>query len=211
MPRTHYTQFLEQVLTPSRLTHCLGVMQVMDDLAEVYDLDREQALTAGLLHDAAKDLSPAQQQQMIAEAGIEIETPCEQDYNLYLHGPVGAYFVSRELGVDDQVILDAIHMHTFVGKGPSFHAPLLWCLRFADLLEPNRNWGDVPQLRQGRARLKQTVYAGRLQEGAVLHTGWLMQMFEAKGFPIHPNIRTTYQEFSRQLNLDDTFLDQRPL
>ncbi len=69
----------------------------------------------------------------------------------------------------------------------------------------------VMQVMQDRARLKQTVYAGRLQEGAVLHTGWLMQMFEAKGFPIHPNIRTTYQEFSRQLNLDDTFLDQRPL
>lgn len=35
---TRYTQFLEQHLTPSRYQHSLGIMQVMADLAEIYDL-----------------------------------------------------------------------------------------------------------------------------------------------------------------------------
>jgi HD superfamily phosphohydrolase YqeK len=35
-------------------------MQVMSELAEIYALDRTQALVAGLLHDAAKDLSAAE-------------------------------------------------------------------------------------------------------------------------------------------------------
>ena len=54
-----YRPFLEQVLTPMRLRHSLGVMQVMGELAGVYGLDRDTALAAGLLHDAAKDLDEA--------------------------------------------------------------------------------------------------------------------------------------------------------
>ena len=50
---------LEAALTPARLRHSLGVMQVMGELASVYGLDREQAMTAGLLHDAAIVYSPS--------------------------------------------------------------------------------------------------------------------------------------------------------
>ena len=38
-----YTPFLEQVLTPSRLQHSLGVMQVMQELTPIYALDPEKA------------------------------------------------------------------------------------------------------------------------------------------------------------------------
>jgi hypothetical protein len=53
--------FLERLLTRSRLQHSLGVMEVMADLAAIYGLDREPAVTAGLLHDAARDLAPKAQ------------------------------------------------------------------------------------------------------------------------------------------------------
>ena len=56
-----YLPFLELNLTPARLRHSIGVMHVMTELAEIYSLDLAQAQTAGLLHDAAKDLEPEQQ------------------------------------------------------------------------------------------------------------------------------------------------------
>jgi predicted HD superfamily hydrolase involved in NAD metabolism len=114
-----YLPFLEQVLTPKRLQHSLGVMQVMSELAGVYDLDQDTALAAGLLHDAAKDLDEARYMTLVEEAGIEMRCPCEADYNDYLHGPVGAYFVYQELGIVDRPILDAIATHTYYG-GPNF-------------------------------------------------------------------------------------------
>lgn len=201
-----YLPFLEQVLTPRRLRHSLGVMQVMGELADIYALDREKALDAGLLHDAGKDLSPDQIEEILAEAEIEISSESERDYILYLHGPVGAYFVRRELGVTDPVILDAIYMHTFHGSGKNFNSPLVWCLRFSDLLEPNRNWSSIRWLRDNITRLRETVYAGYMAEAAFLHSGWLIKWFDEEEMPVHPNMRKVYQELSQQLNLDDTYL-----
>jgi predicted HD superfamily hydrolase involved in NAD metabolism len=136
-----YLVFLESVLTPERLQHSLGVKYVMQELAGIYSLDAEQAELAGLLHDAAKDMESSRQMALAEEAGVDIRHPCEW-HPFYLHGPVGAYVVSRQLGVGDPTVLMAIAMHTWCGEGGGgLDFPLLWCLRFADLLEPTRAIG----------------------------------------------------------------------
>jgi predicted HD superfamily hydrolase involved in NAD metabolism len=192
-----YKTFLEQVLTPGRLLHSLGVMQVMAELTPIYSLDPEKALLAGLLHDAAKDLPPEQVQQIVDEAGIQISEPSEQNYTLYLHGPVGAYFIYKALGITDEIILDAIRLHTYFGKiGPAFNSPLVWCLRFSDILEPYRNWEDARPLREGTPRLRQLVYSGQWIEAAFLHLDMVITNFEESGMPVHSNMRRIRQEFS---------------
>lgn len=40
-----YQSFLAGVLTPTRLRHSTGMMQVMGELADVYQLDRGVAMT----------------------------------------------------------------------------------------------------------------------------------------------------------------------
>jgi predicted HD superfamily hydrolase involved in NAD metabolism len=191
-----YHSFLERVLTPPRLRHSLGVMHVMEELADVYGLDREKAQEAGLLHDAGKDLTSEQQVQLIKEGGIEIHYPEETDYTLYMHGPVGAYFVRKELGVSDTLILDAIAMHTFCGSGMHWDDPLVWCLRFSDLLEPNRNWSSVSWLRQEVPNLRVLAYSGQMAKAARLQTGMLIEWFDTVGYPVHPHMRRAYREFS---------------
>jgi len=170
MPSAHYMSFIEQVNTPARFRHSLGVMKVMGELAEVYGLDRERAETTGILHDAAKDLSPAQQQQIIHDWEIEVRYPCETDYNFFLHGPVGAAFVQQELGIKDGLVLDAITNHTYCGNGDNFNHPLCWCLRIADMVEPGRNWTQWSWFDTGIASLKEVAYARRLEEAAFLQT-----------------------------------------
>jgi predicted HD superfamily hydrolase involved in NAD metabolism len=202
-----YQPTLEQMLTPRRLRHSLGVMQVMGDLAEVYQIEPELALTAGLLHDAAKDLSLEARLQLMQETGYKAAFPEEWDYNLYLHGPLGALLVRKQFGLDDQQLLDAIHMHTFCGDGEQFHSSLVWCLRFSDLLEPNRKWSNVRWLREGSPRLRRLAFAGRLEEAALLHSGWLVQWFESAGYPLHPNIRRSYDYFSARLGLDAQYME----
>jgi predicted HD superfamily hydrolase involved in NAD metabolism len=205
-----YTRFLTQVLTPHRLTHSFGVMQVMEELAEVYALDPEKAVIAGLLHDAGKDLPPEQWRLLIAESGLEIEGLDPINYSLYFHGPVGAYYVHKELGISDALILDAIHMHSFFAVGENFYSPFAWCLRFADVLEPNRSlsdsrWNEESRFfAEGRQRLREAVFAGKLTEAAWLQTDWFIKMFEEKGFPIHPNVRRTHQELTEYLNVNDS-------
>jgi predicted HD superfamily hydrolase involved in NAD metabolism len=200
-----YLSFLDQVLTPRRFQHSLGVMQVMEELSKVYALDRDRAVLIGLLHDAAKDLAPAQQMALVKEGGIELRHACESDWGHYLHGPAGAYFIHKQLGVTDALILDAITMHTYYGDGKNFNAPISWCLRFSDILEPNRDWRDVRLLRRGVSKLREIVYAGRLDEGALLQTGWLIEWFEEDGKPVHPNMERVYQELSAKLEVPSDF------
>lgn len=201
-----YSPFLERVMTPKRLVHSLGVMGVMGELAEVYQLDPVAALTAGILHDAAKDLSPAQQTDILQRSNIEIRHECEWDYLHYLHGPIGAFFVEQELGLTDPLILAAITTHTYCGNASLFDAPLCWCLRIADLLEPGRDWSRVRWLRHGVTRLREAAYAGRLAEAAFLQTGWLIKWYSETDVSVHPNMVRVYRELSATLNVDDSFL-----
>jgi predicted HD superfamily hydrolase involved in NAD metabolism len=201
---SHYIPFLEGVLTPDRLKHSLGVMQVMEELAKIYGLDEERALTAGLLHDAAKDLSTYQIEKILLEAHIEFRDPCEHDYTLYLHGPVGAHYVYKELGVTDCLILDAIYRHTWVGEIDAFEPPLVWCLRFSDILEPNRNWdGAARKIQEGEPRLRDYVFAGKLEEAAFIQTEMVMGFFKDTGKPVHPNYYRVHQDLSIRLKKGD--------
>lgn len=198
--------YLGRELTPRRLQHSLGVMQVMGELAKVYGLDQEKALTAGLLHDAAKDLEPTRQIELVEEANIEIRCECDSNFHYYLHGPVSAYIVGKELGINDPAILDAIAFHTYYGYGPNFNDPICWCLRVSDILEPTRDWSKVKWLCDNVDRLADAVYSGHLAEGAFLQTGWLIKWFTEEGMPIHPNMERAYRELSNHLGLDDTHL-----
>jgi HD superfamily phosphohydrolase YqeK len=163
----------------------------------------------GLLHDAAKDLAPAQQTTLVRESGIELRHACESNWGLYLHGPAGAYLIRKQLGISEPLILDAIAMHTYCGGGKHFDAPINWCLRLSDILEPNRDWSDVRLLRRGVRKLREVVYAGRLDEGALLQTGWLIEWYEEEGKPVHPNMERVYHELSAKLEVpSDFFYDE---
>ena len=194
-----YLPFLKRVLTPTRLLHSMGVMQVMGELAKIYGLDEKRALTTGLLHDAAKDLPAERVQKIVAEARIKASDPCERDYVLYQHGPVGAYFVMKELGVTDLLILDAIYRHTWMGEHDPMYSPLVWCLRFADILEPNRRWDDAARkIREGEPRLRKAVFAGKLKEAAFYQTDMLIQFFNETGKPVHSNYYQAYRELLKE-------------
>jgi len=204
LPEHPYLPFLQSVLTPARLRHSIGVMQVMTDLAPIYDLDTEIAQTTGLLHDAGKDLPPEQIKALLKEGDIPIQHDCDSHYVLYLHGPVGATLVQQALGIEDAEILGAIRTHTFYGDGPYFDSGLTWCLRFADILEPNRDWSHEPILFDCAAGLREYATNGQMAAGKYLQADSLIRWFEAKGFPVHPNLRRVKNEYHKEVK------DNRP-
>ena len=170
-------------------THCVWVGAFLERLVH-----NEAWTIAGLLHDAAKDLTEAQIEQIVREESIPLPAPEDRDYVHYLHGPVGAAYIRRELGISDPRVLDAVGMHTYAGQGQGLSAPLTWLVRFADILEPNRDWSAVPWLVDGAPRLRALAYAGQLEAAALLQTGLLIDWFSATGHPVHPNMRVLYRE-----------------
>ena len=195
-----YLGFLENILSPVRLQHSVGVMQVMKELSPIYCLDPEQAMTTGLLHDAAKDLRHEQQLALAEEAKLEFRDPCER-LPIYLHAPVGAYLVAKELKVTDQRVLDAIAAHSFSDGLSDINAPLSQCLRFADLLAPISEW-------KGMNKFKSVVYSGNAEESHLLQCGWLMEFFQENQTPVHPNVFRDYQTLSKKLGVSESFFER---
>jgi len=174
-----YLTYLTKHLTPARLEHSQGVMRVMEMLAPLYGLDPTAAHIAGLVHDAGKELSL---EKMISIAGL-IQFPLDEPVNrhpLYLHGPCSAYVAQHELGISDPLVLEAIFRHTYVGNGLAQSPVFCWCLRFADMLEPGRDWHKL------RNRLKPLVFAGRMGEAAHMLMDWLLPFLESMDIVPHP-------------------------
>lgn len=192
--------YLATKLSQHRLQHSIGVMETMAKLADVYELDKEKALQAGLLHDIAKELKPAAYERIVEEARIEIRCEEDKNYHLYLHGPVGAYVAEKELQIKDPVILAAIETHTFYGVyNEAFNTSLHWCLHFSDIIEPNRQWQNIRWLDTNGERLKKLIYSGNLDESAFLFTSGIIKWFTEAKMQIHPNIRRANAALAKKL------------
>ncbi len=137
-------QELKQRLEPARYQHSLGVAEAAVRLAERFGVDRNKAELAGLLHDCAREFP---QENLIDEAyrrGITV-SPIEQVIPFMLHAPIGASRAKELYGVADREILEAISRHTVGGKGMSVLDKIVY---FADMIEENRDYPGVEELRQ---------------------------------------------------------------
>lgn len=184
-----YIAIAEGQLTPQRFKHSLGVMQVMGELAAIYNLNETAALTAGILHDIAKEFTTDELMKLASENNIELRTEYDK-IPLFLHGPVGACYIGQKLGMMDPMILDAISRHSYFGDEVALSPSFCWCLRFADMLEPTRDWDEF------KSQLKPFVYSGELGEAAYLLMRWIIPFHESASLSVHPNMHRVFRKLS---------------
>ena len=165
---------LEKSLKPSRYQHSLGVAETAVFLAQRFGVNEEQAKVAGLLHDCARefrneDLITEAEKRLIVVGDIERQMP------LLLHAYVGSRLVTEKYGVSDHAIEQAIWRHTVGGAKMTKLDKIIW---FADMIEPNRDYPGVEELRSlaKTAALDDMVLAGLtqsitfvLQKGGLIH------------------------------------------
>lgn len=195
-----YLPLLENRLTPPRLKHSLDVMKVMIEITPIYSLDGRQAMIAGLLHDIARDMGSEHQQEMAERTGIERKYPCE-NHPVYLHALVGAHLVRTETDITDKSVIDAIAFHQHAGNGGNCDTPLSQCLRFADILAPIQEW-------KGMKKFKSVVYTGRMEEAALLSSGWSIEYLRKHNVPIHPNLAKKYETLVEKLKVNSAFFER---
>jgi len=141
--REKIRRLIRDRLRPERYLHSLGVSEVAGELAQIHGADREKAEVAGLVHDIARDLPPAQLLKMASEFGIMVSAVEEMEPEL-LHSRVGAGIAESELDISDPGILQAIRFHTTGHPGMSTLDKILY---LADLIEPGRDFPAVERLR----------------------------------------------------------------
>jgi predicted HD superfamily hydrolase involved in NAD metabolism len=191
-----YEGYLKTKLTPQRFEHSMGVMNTMEELSVVYNLNRDQAMLAGLLHDAAKELPPSEWMRLVSQDEELLRDSQLYDYHRYLHGPVGTIMIQGDLQIVDEEVCGAVATHGYYGPWEAFNRPLSWCLRMSDILEPGRNWRDNRWLKDLVTPLRQATYGGQLTEAALLITQRLIAWYETEGVAVHPNIRRVANSLS---------------
>ena len=181
-----YKQMREQLksrLKPSRFLHSVGVAETAAFLGERFQLDIEQCRVAGLLHDCARQYSDKQLQAEADRRGISYGE-VDKAMPLLLHAYIGASLVKEDYGVTDQAICQAIFRHTVGGAGMTELDKVIY---FADMIEPNRDYPQVEELRRlsRLASLDEMFFAGLVQS---------LNFVLKKGSLVHPDTVTAYNE-----------------
>lgn len=146
--------FLQEVLPKKRYQHSLGVEETAVALAERYGANVEQARLAGLLHDCAKSYDNEATLEAALRYGMKLDAVYAASPQL-LHGAAGAYRAREELGIEDEAVLHAICYHTI----PDVQMGLLDKIVFiADMMEPNRNYPGVEDLREAASHSLEEAY-----------------------------------------------------
>ena len=101
---------LKENLTEYRYIHSLGVMEMAEELAKVYNVDVESARIAGLLHDIAKEMTKEESLEYVEKNNIAIDEVEKINVSL-LHGKIGAHIAKTLYDVSEQ-IQKAIEYHT---------------------------------------------------------------------------------------------------
>jgi predicted HD superfamily hydrolase involved in NAD metabolism len=171
--------FARSRLSNGRYEHTLRVAVTAEDLALAHDLDANRARLAALLHDAARETGPEGFLELADKWRLQVGDPERQSPKL-LHGPVAAELARRELGIEDEEVLEAIRSHT---TGRPGMGPLALVLYVADKIEPARDYTSVGRLR--------TLARENLYQAAEEALRRAITNNEARGKTTHPASRKT--------------------
>jgi len=140
--------FARERLSQKRYDHTVRVADTAESLARKHGLDPDRTRLAALLHDAAREREPEEFIGLAEQWNLHIGEP-ERESPKLLHGPVAAELGRRELGVEDEEVLEAIRVHTV---GEAGMGPLALALYVADKIEPARDYPSVGRIRDLAAR-----------------------------------------------------------
>lgn len=173
---------VQQVVSPKRWRHILGVEESAIALAKRYDVDVIKASTAALVHDYAKEFPDQAFKDAIVTYGLDPELLSWN--NEIWHGIVGAELIRRDLSIEDESILEAVRLHTTGGKDMSLLAQVLYV---ADYIEPNRDFPGVEEAR--------TLAFDNLQAAVAYETRQTLSFLIKKQVPIYPKTIETYNNW----------------
>lgn len=159
--------YLETNLMEKRYIHTLGVAETAKKLAKLNGISEEKAEIAGLAHDIAKNISKEKMKEIIKENNIVLSKIEEVSANLW-HSIIAPIEAKSRFKIEDEEILDSIRWHTTGKENMSILTKIIY---IADMIEPNRNFEGVEELRKVTfENLDRGVFSGLTSSIKVLLT-----------------------------------------
>ena len=181
-----YLEFLSNQIDEKKLRHSIATAKQAVELAKIYGQDENKAYIAGLLHDVAKGKCRYGLEKTALEYCVDIDE-FELSNPELIHGKLGAKMVEKELGIDDEDILNAICWHTTGRENMSMLEKIVY---IADLTEPGRNFDNIDKLRE-LARID-------IDSAMIMSLKGVMDFVKSKGFTLHPNSEKAYKLLTKE-------------
>lgn len=125
---------VKRKLSDKRYMHTIGVTYTAASLAMKYECDLNHVMTAGLLHDCAKNMTADDMISYCNKNKIELSDTEKINPEL-LHAKVGSVLADKKYGIKDEEILSAIRFHTTGKPDMSMMEKIIYV---ADFIEPGR-------------------------------------------------------------------------
>ncbi len=135
-------EIIKRSVSEGRYLHILRVADTARKLAEFWKLDPDTAYLAGVIHDAAKRLSPDD----LRQSGMVLDDYLDDVFAAYpkvWHALVSDQYAKVRFGIDDGLVLDAAKWHT---TGKASMLPLAQVVFIADYIEPRREVAPRPYI-----------------------------------------------------------------
>ena len=133
MSTDYIYNWLRQRLNPEKYLHSVGAEHAARELAQMFGSDPEQAACAALIHDNAKDIQYEKALELVKENDFNIEDEIKSNKKI-IHAYLGAFIAQKELGINDEEILNAVKYHTTGRAGMSLLEKIVF---LADKIEAN--------------------------------------------------------------------------
>ena len=152
-----YKKIIKPMMSDKRYNHCVNVAKEAVHLAKKYGADEEKAAIAGMLHDITKEMDKEEQLQIILDSGIILDNVQKSAPKLW-HGLTGSLYIKKNLGIDDEDILNAIRYHTTGRAGMSLLEKIIFV---ADFTSEERTYKGVETMRKkSRKSLEEAMIFG---------------------------------------------------
>ena len=182
-------EIVKSKMSLKRFTHTLGVVEMSEKLAKIYNADIEKCKVAALLHDICKEMDMEYIKNICKNKFINELSEEDLENNEILHGFAGAYYVKNELGINDKEILNAIKYHTVGAKDMTLLEKIVY---IADAIEYGRNYPSVVEIREETFK--------NLDKGILMEIEHKEEYIESIGKKSHTNTDELKKEILKELN-----------
>lgn len=183
LSREELMKEVSKVLSEKRLKHVLGVEEAAIKLADRYNVNSEKVSIAALTHDYAKEQIDEEMRDMIISENMDLDL-LQYGNNIW-HGPVGAIMVRKQLGIENEEILDAIRHHTIGSPNMDLVGQIIYV---ADFIEPGRSFPGVEKARK--------LAQESLEEAIAFSTIHTIKYLLEKNVRIYPKAIETYNAWA---------------
>ena len=182
-------EIVKSKMSLKRFTHTLGVVEMSEKLAKIYNANIQKCKVAALLHDICKEMNMEYIKNICKNNFMNELSEEDLENNEILHGFAGAYYVKNELGINDKEILNAIKYHTVGAKDMTLLEKIVY---IADAIEYGRNYPSVVEIREETFK--------NLDKGILMEIEHKEEYLESIGKKSHSNTDELKKEILKELN-----------